>query len=194
MLTTKDWGHQGGDQVTAEFRNPGAANAPLSVAVTGKDIVVNLATDAAGAATSTAAQVVAAINANPAAAALVSATTYRSNAGAGIVQPRAKVNLDDFLNAPAHVARGPFQQRVYRIGSVRDGSKVGVFLYCQQHAREWTTGLTCVETAERLVQATTRPTPRPRSCWTTSRSSSCRTSTLTAATTRCTTSPPSAAT
>ena len=48
--------------------------------------------------------------------------------------------------------RGPFQQRVYRIGSVRDGSKVGVFLYCQQHAREWTTSLTCVETAERLVR------------------------------------------
>ena len=41
---------------------------------------------------------------------------------------------------------------MYRIGSVRDGSKVGVFLYCQQHAREWTTGLTCVETAERLVR------------------------------------------
>ena len=152
VLTSKDWGHQGGDQVTAEIKNPGAANAPLSVAVTGKDIVVNLATNASGAATSTAAQVVAAINANPAASALVSATTYRNNAGAAIVQPRAKVNLDDFLNAPAHVARGPFQQRVYRIGSVRDGSKVGVFLYCQQHAREWTTGLTCVETAERLVK------------------------------------------
>ena len=41
---------------------------------------------------------------------------------------------------------------MYRIGSVRDGSKVGVFLYCQQHAREWTTSLTCVETAERLVR------------------------------------------
>jgi hypothetical protein len=27
-----------------------------------------------------------------------------------------------------------------------------VFLYCQQHAREWTTGLTCVETAQRLVR------------------------------------------
>jgi hypothetical protein len=50
------------------------------------------------------------------------------------------------------VQRGPFQQRVYRIGSVRDGSKVGVYLYCQQHAREWTTGLSCVETAERLVR------------------------------------------
>ena len=152
VLTAKAWGHLGGDQVTAEFKNPGANNAPLSVAVTGNDIVVNLATDGTGALTSTAAQVVAAINASPAAAALVSATTYRGNAGLGVVPPRAKVNLDDFLNAPANVARGPFQQRVYRIGSVRDGSKVGVFLYCQQHAREWTTSLTCVETAERLVR------------------------------------------
>ena len=120
--------------------------------MTGKDIVVNLATNDTGALTSTAAQVVAAINATPAAAALVTATTYRGNAGVGVVPVRAKVNLDDFLNAPAHVQRGPFQQRVYRIGSVRDGSKVGVFLYCQQHAREWTTSLTCVETAERLVR------------------------------------------
>ncbi|RKQ93515.1 chitobiase/beta-hexosaminidase-like protein [Solirubrobacter pauli] len=152
VLTSKDWGHQGGDQITAEVKAAATANAPLSVAVTGKDIVVTLATNESGAAVSTAKQVVDAINASPAATALVSATTYRNNAGAGIVQPRAKVNLDDFLNAPAHVARGPFQQRVYRIGSVRDGSKVGVFLYCQQHAREWTTGLSCVETAERLVK------------------------------------------
>ena len=152
VFTSKDWGHLGGNQITAEFKHPGANNAPLSVAVTGKDIVVNLATDATGAITTTAAQIVAAVNADAAASALVSANTYRGNAGAGVVQPRPKVNLSDFLSAPSHVQRGPFQQRVYRIGSVRDGSKVGVFLYCQQHAREWTTGLTCVETAERLVR------------------------------------------
>ena len=29
---------------------------------------------------------------------------------------------------------------------------VGVFLYCQQHAREWVTPITCLETAERLVR------------------------------------------
>jgi hypothetical protein len=152
VLTAKEWGHTGGDEISAEFKNPGTNNAPLTVAVTGKDIVVNLATSDTGALTSTAAQVVAAINAKPEAAALVTAMTYRANTGAGVVPVRAKVNLDDFLNAPAHVQRGPFQQRVYRIGSVRDGSKVGVFLYCQQHAREWTTGLTCVETAQRLVR------------------------------------------
>ncbi|HEX6026317.1 MAG TPA: M14 family zinc carboxypeptidase [Solirubrobacter sp.] len=152
VLTANEWGHTGGDEVTAEFKNPGTANSPLSVAVTGKDLVVNLATDSTGALASTAAQVVEAINASAGATALLSATTFRGNTGAGIVQPRAKVNLDDFLNAPAHVQRGPFQQRVYRIGSVRDGSKVGVFLYCQQHAREWTTSLSCVETANQLVR------------------------------------------
>ncbi len=39
-----------------------------------------------------------------------------------------------------------------RIGKRRDGSKVGVFLYCQQHAREWATPLTCLETAEQLLR------------------------------------------
>jgi Zinc carboxypeptidase/Chitobiase/beta-hexosaminidase C-terminal domain len=152
VLTSKAWGHEGGDLVTAEFRNPGANSSPLSVAVTGMDILVNLGTDGTGALNSTAAQVVDAINASPAASALVTANTYRGSAGAGFVQPRAKVNLDDFLNAPAHVQRGPFQQRVYRIGSARDGSKVGVFLYCQQHAREWTTPLSCMESANQLVR------------------------------------------
>ena len=152
VLTTKDWGHEGGNQVMAEFRNPGAANQPLSVEVNGKLIEVFLATDATGALTSTAKQVVDAINASPAAAALVTATTYRGNRGTGIVQPRARTNLSDFLNAPASVARGPFQQHLYRIGAHRDGSKVGVFLFCQQHAREWTTSLTCQETAHQLVE------------------------------------------
>ena len=79
--------------------------------MTGKDILVNLATNASGAATSTAAQVIAAINASPAASALVSATTFRNNAGAATVQPRPRsIKVDDFLNAPAHVARRPFQR------------------------------------------------------------------------------------
>jgi hypothetical protein len=152
VLTTRDWGHEGGDQVQAEFLNPGAANQPLSVTVTDKLISVSLATDGGGALASTAKQVVDAINANPAASALVMATTYRGSAGRGIVAARARTNLDDFLNAPASVARGPFQQHLYRIGTHRDGSKVGVFLFCQQHAREWTTSLTCQETAHQLVE------------------------------------------
>jgi len=153
ILTSKAWGHEGGNGITAQIVAGTGANAPLTVEVADKAIKVTLGTDAAGAASSTAAQVVAAINAHPAASALVTATTYRGNAGAGIPRTSGEVQaLSDFLNAPAHVQRGPFQMRVYRIGAVRDGSKVGVFFTCQLHAREWTTGLTCVETAERLVR------------------------------------------
>jgi hypothetical protein len=152
VLTSRAWGHEGGNDVTAEFVDPGAADSPLSVSVTGKDIRVSLATDSAGALTSTAAQVVAAVNADPAASALVVALTYRGNTGGGIVVPRAKVNLSDFLNAPPHVERGPFGQIVLRIGERRDGKHTGVFLYCQQHAREWATPLTCLETAEQLLR------------------------------------------
>src|SRR4029079_14421620 len=50
-----------------------------------KDIVVNLATDANGALSSTSKQVVDALNADPAASALVTASTYQANAGRGIV-------------------------------------------------------------------------------------------------------------
>jgi hypothetical protein len=134
VLTSRAWGHEGGNDITAEFRNPGAANSPLSVSMIGNDLVVNLATDATGALSSTAAQVVDAINASSAATAKLVALTYRGNAGAGVVEARAKVNLSDFLD-PA-VTHGPFEYSVMRIGKKRDGSKVGVFLYCEQHARE----------------------------------------------------------
>jgi hypothetical protein len=154
VLTSRAWGHEGGNAITAQFVNPGVANSPLGVSVTGNDLTVSLATDASGVLTSTAAQVVAAINANPQASALLVALTFRGNAGAGIVQPRERVNLSDFLSTAtnAHVPRGPFSYSVMRIGKVRDGSKVGVFLYCQQHAREWATPLTCLETAEQLLR------------------------------------------
>ena len=158
VLTSRAWGHEGGNDITAEFVNPGPSSA-LTVNVSGKDISVRLGTDANGVLTSTAAQVVAAINSSPAAP-LVVALTYRGNAGAGITQPRTKVNLSDFLTAVdangnvtnAHVKRGPFEYSVLRIGKKRDGKKVGVFLYCQQHAREWATPLTCLETAEQLLR------------------------------------------
>jgi hypothetical protein len=39
-----------------------------------------------------------------------------------------------------------------RIGKVRDGSKVGVYLYCQEHAGEIATSGVCLETAERLLR------------------------------------------
>ena len=152
QLWSKAMGHEGGNLLTAEFKDPGAPNAPLLVAVAGNDITVNLATGADGALTSTAAQVRDAINASAPASALVTAYTYAGNAGAGVVAVRERVTLSDFLNAPAHVKRGPFDMRVLRLGKQRDGTKTGVYIYCQQHAREWVTPITCLETAERLVR------------------------------------------
>ncbi|RKQ93513.1 chitobiase/beta-hexosaminidase-like protein [Solirubrobacter pauli] len=152
QLFSKAMGHLGGNEITAEFIAPTTADAPLTVAVDGKSITVNLATNATGALSSTAAQVRDAINASAPASELVTAYTYAANAGSGIVQARARVTLSDFLAAPASVKRGPFEQRILRIGKQRDGSKVGVYIYCQQHAREWVTPITCLETAERLVK------------------------------------------
>jgi hypothetical protein len=154
VLTSRAWGHQGGNNLSAEFIHPGTTSAPLTVTQTGNELLVRLATNELGALTSTAAQVVAAINANADTSAKLVATTYRNNAGDGIVLPRAKVNLSDFLatETNGHVQRGPFRYSVLRIGKKRDGSKVGVFLYCQQHAREWATPLTCLETAEQLLR------------------------------------------
>jgi Zinc carboxypeptidase/Chitobiase/beta-hexosaminidase C-terminal domain len=159
VLTSRAWGHEGGNDIGAEFRNPGAPNSPLTVMVTGDDIVVDLATNASGALSSTGTDVANAINAHPAASQLVVANVFtRVNQGivpgTGIVQARAPVNLSDFLatGTNGHVQRGPFDYSVMRIGKRRDGSRVGVFLYCQQHAREWATPLTCLETAEQLLR------------------------------------------
>jgi hypothetical protein len=158
VITSRAWGHEGGNDIKVEFVNPGivAPNSPLMVAVDGNKITVRLATGPAPTAAlmSTAAEVVQAINANVQAWNLVVALTYRGNAGAGIVPARALVNLSDFLTTAnnAHVQRGPFEYSVMRIGKKREGRKVGVFLYCQQHAREWATPLTCLETAEQLLR------------------------------------------
>jgi Zinc carboxypeptidase/Chitobiase/beta-hexosaminidase C-terminal domain len=154
VLTSRAWGHEGGNAITAEFRTSTLPGAPVTVDVTGNDILVNLGTDSTGAPNSTAAQVVSAINADTEARALLVALTYRGSTGTGIVQPRAKVPLSDFLSTEtnAHVPRGPFEYFVMRIGKQRDGSRTGVFLYCQQHAREWATPLTCLETAEQLLR------------------------------------------
>lgn len=144
------WGHEGGNEISVELANPGAADSPLTVAVSGKTIRVGLATDASGALTSTAAQVVAALNAQ--AGGLVHAYTYRGNAGAGVVAAAAPTLLSDFLHAPASFPRAPQTVYMLRIGKHRDGSKLGVLAYAQEHAREWVPPLVSVETAERLLR------------------------------------------
>ena len=114
---------------------------------------------------STTDQVIAAINADPAASALVWAARYRGNANAatGIPQPTAApVHLSDFLWAPQvgdplqptgfQIPRVPYQQYILRICKVCDGSKTGFFVYAQEHAREWVGPLVALETANRLLK------------------------------------------
>lgn len=145
------WGHEGGNDISIAFVHPGAPSQPLAVSVVGNAITVSLATNAAGEAASTAAQVVAALNASPAAGALVFAYTYRGNAGAGVAEVGSAM-LSDFLNAPASVSRDPHPVYALRIGRHRDGSRPGVLVYAQEHSREWVAPLIAIETAERLLR------------------------------------------
>jgi hypothetical protein len=150
-VTSHAWGHEGGNDLRLESVNPGVPNSPLSVTVDGGTVRVSLATDAAGAVSSTAAQVVTAVNASPAASALLTASTYRTSEGTGVAVAGAQ-DLTDALDAPAHISREPYTVRAIRIGADRDGSQTGVFAYGQEHAREWVTPLVALETAERLLR------------------------------------------
>src|SRR5690242_15002602 len=142
VLNTWDFGQddsdptQDGNTVTYQQLNPGAANQPLSVSVSGHDITVNLATDGTGALSSTTDQVIAAINADPSASALLWAPQVGD-----ATQP-----------AGFQVPRVPYQQYVLRICKVCDGSKTGFFVYAQEHAREWVGPLVALETANRLLK------------------------------------------
>ena len=87
-LTAKNAG-AAGNSLAYHPRNPGAVNRPLTVTVgpngSGKLITVSLATNSAGAITSTAADVKAAIEAHAVASTLVDVTHIGSSTGAGIV-------------------------------------------------------------------------------------------------------------
>lgn len=74
----------GGNSITVRYVVSGN-NTPLSVSVSTNDITVNVATGAGGAATSTASQVLSAVNASAPAFALVVASLAPGNDGTGIV-------------------------------------------------------------------------------------------------------------
>ncbi|WP_214321282.1 M14 family zinc carboxypeptidase [Nonomuraea sediminis] len=150
VVTSKAYGSEGGNAVSIEAVNPGTPSSPLKVTVNGTRITVGLATDAAGNPVSTAAQVIAAINAS--AGTLVEATPYRNDPGTGVVAPAALAQLSDFLKAPAGVPRTPWQVLALRVGAHRDGSRTGVLAYAQEHAREWVAPLVTIESAERLLR------------------------------------------
>ncbi|HWK29047.1 MAG TPA: M14 family metallopeptidase [Solirubrobacter sp.] len=157
VVSSAAWGHEGGNDVTVEFVERPGADLPLSVEVDGKAVRVLLAKNASGALASTAAEVAAALKTSSQGL-IDRAHPYRTNAGTGIVQPAAPTALTDFLDqkrtgAPAgDPPRGPYAVRALRIGKFRDGSKPGVLIQANDHAREWVPITITLETAERLVR------------------------------------------
>ncbi len=76
----------GGNAISVRLLDPGAPDAALAVSVTQKAIAVTLATDDAGALTSSAGDVIAALNDDPDASALVSAANAPGSTGAGTLR------------------------------------------------------------------------------------------------------------
>lgn len=148
---SKAWGHEGGNGLQIVLEDPGEPNRSLAVRYDGatRTVHVSLATGPDGAVTTTAGQVIEAVNGNPDLP--VQAFPYRNAQPTGVVAPEGPVVLSDYLRAPAHVSRDPFTVKVLRIGKRRDGSRTGVFIYAQEHAREWVTPLVALETAARLL-------------------------------------------
>src|SRR3954464_7147350 len=77
VLTSKAWGHLGGNSLAAQINPPAGNDQALSVSLADSKININPATDAGGAIASPAAQVVAAINAHPQVSTLVKASLWR---------------------------------------------------------------------------------------------------------------------
>jgi hypothetical protein len=90
-----------GNSITIRYVDPAGNNAVLSVVVVGKAITVNLATDGAGAITSTSAQIAAAILASAAASALITAANAGADTGAGVVIAMAATPLAGGSDTPA---------------------------------------------------------------------------------------------
>jgi hypothetical protein len=149
-----------GDQNVNGFQvrtvDPGAPGRPLTARIRDRVLTVSLATDATGATVSTTDEV----------AALISArfpgrfSAFVEDGSAGLRMPvTGPARLDDGLTGDA--PRRPWTVQALRIGAHRDGSRIGVLAYSQEHAREWATPLTTLEFAERLL-ANSRTDPATR--------------------------------
>lgn len=109
-FTAVAYGEEGND-ITVAYVDPGSASAALSVDVVGSAITVNLGTDTASAINSTAADVLAAIEGDAAADALVSVAIHTGDTGtaddgSGVVTAMAAHALEDGAGTGIAVA-GP---------------------------------------------------------------------------------------
>ncbi|MEV6636787.1 M14 family zinc carboxypeptidase [Actinoplanes sp. NPDC051470] len=147
VVDTVKFGAENQNGIQARTVDPGQANRPLTVTYRDRVLTVSLATDNAGKTISTTTEVAAAINASfP-----DRFRAFAESGSEGLPMPVvAPVRLDDGLKG-AEVPTRPWTVQALRIGKVRDGSKVGVMAYSQEHAREWATPLVTMEFAERLL-------------------------------------------
>ncbi|MBM7490392.1 hypothetical protein JOD64_001614 [Micromonospora luteifusca] len=151
------FGDQGMNGVQVRTVDPGRRNRPLTVGYRDRVLTVSLATDTAGKTVSTTDEVAAAINARQ-------PNRFRAtveDGSAGLPMPVAgPARLDDGLQG-TEVPAQPWTVQALRLGVHRDGSRVGVLAYSQEHAREWATPLVTLEFAERmLANARTDPATR----------------------------------
>jgi hypothetical protein len=148
IVESVQFGSDGMNGVQVRSVDPGAASQPLSATYQNDMLTISLATDATGAVVSTTDDV----------AAFVSATygqifhAYVENGSAGKTMPVAgPATMSDGLKAGPNVPRAPWTVQALRIGVHRDGSRIGVMAYSEEHAREWATPLVTLEFAERLL-------------------------------------------
>lgn len=122
-----------GNNVRIRYVDPGTASATLAVSVAGNDITVTLATDADSAVSSTAADIVTAVNGETEAAALVTAAAVEGSDGTGLARAREFQALsggaaEPFpLNTPTLVAGS--RTEAARLGTVGTlpGAMDGIF-------------------------------------------------------------------
>lgn len=108
LVFTAQTGGTAGNSITVRFVDPAGNDQALSVGVVGSAITVNLATGPAGAITSTATLIKAAIEASGPAAALVAVTLVGN--GSGVVTAHAVANLaggEAVLSPGDYAAYGP---------------------------------------------------------------------------------------
>ena len=148
VVETRQFGDQGGNGVRVRTIKPAGPNHPLTARYAQRVLTVTLATGKNRAVTSTTGQVAAIIRDRL-------GSTFRAfveNGSAGKIMPVAGPTvLSDRLKAGPEVPRAPWTVQALRIGAHRDGSRIGVLAYSQEHAREWATPLVTMEFAERLL-------------------------------------------
>lgn len=124
-----------GNHIEVALVDPAGNDQALAVTVADGVITVSLATGPAGAITSTAANVIAAINGNADAKKLVVASLKAANDGTGVVTALAAANLTGGVDAgaPATIAKGTVMGRVTATGlykayddSASDGTEVAL--------------------------------------------------------------------